>query len=734
MNNTINFITDNNINIEIYLTTDNYLRVKCAVANENYCQNQFKIHKEPKDINIIDGRKFVVGSFTVIKESEGYTLLDKKSVPIYTSKIEVILDKNGTFVPIETKWDRVGLVQELCEIRTYHGKYKFLGMGEACDTLLLNNSQFKLYHVADLGNQEKMYIPFYFTNAGYAVYYNANGNDEFKFLDNTSTATVQYNTKQLYFDCYMYTENTPKKVVGRFYEFSNACSILPKWTFGYIQSKFGYQTEQEIYDLLEQIDKYKMPVSAIVIDLHWYKRMGDLDWNMDKFPHHKELCAELKKRDIKLLTISQPYFTNNCKNYQEFNENGIFAMRTKEVTKPITMVWGDWWCRDDLFGSIINPIAPKADKLIGEKYIQLKEKGMDGFWLDLGEPENVPPQTFFNNYSEEEFHLHFAHQWIKIIHDSVSRAYPNERMFILSRCGYTGTAGYNVAIWSGDSSSTFTNLKKQILLGINSGITGYSYWGSDAGGFLSQLKLPDEEVYIRWMQFACFTPMFRTHGKKTPREPWCYGGSTTDICLDLVNLRFNLLPYIYSSAYITYKNGTPIMRGLYMENPNDDTSWNVCDEYYFGDNLLVAPVFNSIKQSKTRNVYLPYGLWYDFYSLQPVQGGNISVELSIDKIPVYIKEGSITVTEKELIVTQSTKDNNAECIWYIDDGETNEYLSGNYEEIKMRVIKNVLTIKNIKHPKNVNIKYVQTDGTILVKKDVLLNIGSTEIFLDNWRG
>ncbi len=729
MNNKLLFTTENGIDIEAYITEDEYVRIKCSIHGENIEENPFKIHKAPKNITITDSEKVAIGEFYIVKNQNGYTLLDKDENPIYMSEIEISYDKNGKFVAIENTWDRVGLVQQLFEKRTYFGKYKFMGMGEASDTLTLNNNDFTMYHFADLGNQAKLYIPFYFTNTGYAVYYNVNGNDTFSFTDTESDSIVIYKTNQLYFDCYMYCESTPKKLVSRFYDFSNSKSLMPKWTFGYIQSKFGYQTEQEIYDLLEQIDKHNIKVSAIVIDLHWYKRMGDLDWNRENFPHYEEMCAELKKRGIKLLTISQPFFTNASKNYKELDENDVFAKRTKEVTKPQTAVWGDWWCRDDLYGSIINPISPNAEKILGEKYVEMKTKGIDGFWLDLGEPENVPPQVFFNTYSEEEFHLHFANEWIKIIHSAITKAYPDYRMFVLSRAGYTGTAGYNVSIWSGDSSATFTNLKKQVLLGINSGVTGYSYWGSDAGGFLSQLKLPNEEVYTRWMQFACFTPMFRTHGKKTAREPWCFEGKTTDICLDLVHLRNNLLPYIYSNSYKTYKDGLPLMRALYLEHPEDEKCWSINDEYYFGDNLLVAPVFTSLEESKTKQVYLPNGLWYDFYTLKPVNGGDVTVELTMDNIPVYIKEGSVTVTENEIIVTQSSTNNNEECIWYIDDGETNNYLKGEYEEISMKLTDNSLVVKNVKTPKTVNIKFVTTDGTITQLNNVNLNEGETVIEL-----
>lgn len=723
------FITDGGVEIQFFNTEDNYLRVICSVVAEKHKEMPYKIIKAPfGEIEYIDD-KVKVGNFFVKQEAEGYILYDSNQNPIYRSVVEIVMDISGKFVAIETPYDRVGSVQELWETRTYFDKYKFMGMGEAAYTLLLNNNSYTLCHYADLGNQAYVYIPFYFTNEGHGFYYNANTNDVFDFKDTDEGETVTYKTKELYFDYYAYKEDTPKETVSRFYDFSASRSLMPKWTYGYFQSKFGYKTEEEVYELIEKIDEYKLPVSAIVIDLHWYKRMGDLDWNREAFPHYEQMHEDLKKRGIKLITISQPYFTCNSKNFKEFEENGLFVIRNKEVTEIQTLVWGDWWCGNDLYGSIINPIAPKAQEILGKKYVELMQKGIDGFWLDLGEPENVPLQAFYGEYQNETFSLYFGREWIKIVHKAVSEAYPNYRPFILARCGFTGAPGYQTAIWSGDCSSNFINFRRQILLAINSGITGFSNWGSDSGGFLSQFKLPDEELYIRWNQFSCFSPMFRTHGKKTPREPWAFSEKTSKIAMDLIWLRKKLLPYIYSAAYETYRKGIPMMRGLYLEHPEDEHSYTINDEYYFGDNMLVAPVLESAKVSPVKEVYLPEGLWYDFKTLKPFKSGTYSVELELDYMPVYLKAGSVIPLENEIIVTQSENAVNDVCVWYDDDGETNDYLKGDYEEISLQLADNKLLVNNVKNEKSVQVKYAKLDGTTITK-DVVLNPGNNTIELD----
>lgn len=726
--NIINFQTKTGIDITMYLTEDNFVRVKYGVIGEKYTEMPFKIHKPVKNAEITDADIFAIGDFIVKKDDTGYWLFNADNEVIYRAEIEIEYDKNGAFVAIESEWDRVGLVQNLKETRTYFNGEAFYGMGEASDSLTLNNRTFKLYHMADLGNQELMYIPFCFTDTGCATYYNSNGNDTIEFADKSEALRkTEYKTAQLYLDYYIYQDSNPKSLISRFYTFSDSKSMLPKWVFGYIQSKFGYENEAEIYQIIEQAEKYNMPLSAIVIDYHWYDKMGDLDWSEKRFPNHKKMYETLKEKNIKLLTITQPYFTKDCKNYEEFDKEGIFAKRIKEIPKPITMVWGDWWCKESLYGAIINPIAESAKKLLGEKYVKLKSKGLDGFWLDLGEPENVPPQAYFNQYPEQDFHLYFANEWIKLIYEAVSECYPNERLFFLSRCGYTGTAKYNVSVWSGDSSSTFKNLEKQISIGVNSGLSGYSYWGSDAGGFLSQLKLPDEELYIRWLQFACFTPVFRTHGKKTPREPWCYGGRTTDIILELINFRYKMLPYIYSASYQTFKYGVPIMRPMFLENPGDKKSWAIQNQFYFGDFLLVAPIYEKIEENEEKQVYLPQGKWYDLFTLKPAQSGDISVKSVIDKIPVFVKEGAIVVFEDEILAVESEKPSHT--VWYIDDGESNDYLKGDYEAVNINLASNSLSFTDVKEEKTVNIKYLQSDGTVKYFENIVINKGNTDVAL-----
>lgn len=732
MSNIWEFTTTGGIEIQFYETEDKYLRVKCvvvdAVLDKDYRENPFKIHKPPFGEVKEQGDKIKIGAFFVKPEDEGYILYDKDETPIYRSELKIVMDPSGKFVALETPYDRVGMVQELWETRTYFDKYFFMGMGEAAYTLLLNNQSYRIRPFADLGNQAKVYIPFYCTNKGHGFYYNANTFDEFQFQDTDDGEVVTYKTKELYFDYYTFREKNPKEAVARFYEFSNSNSLMPKWTYGYMQSKFAYETEEQVYEIIEKIDEYHLPVSAVVIDLYWYRVMGDLDWDRAKFPHYEKLYEDLHKRGIKLVTITQPFYTSNCKNFKEFDENKLFVVR-KDCTPPRTIVWTDWWNGDAPYGSCINPIAPKAQEIIGQKYSELRNKCIDGFWLDLGEPENVPFQAHYDIYSNDIFCLYFGHEWIKLIRRALAKTDPDYRPFILARCGFTGTPGLSAAIWSGDSSSNFVNFRRQIYLGLNSGVTGFSNWGSDSGGFLSQLRLPNEEVYVRWMQFSCFSPMFRTHGKQTPREPWAFSEEVSKIAIDLVFLRQKMMPYIYSAAYETYRKGYPIMRGLYMEHPEDERSYSVAYEYYFGGSMLVAPVVYSSEENPVQEVYLPEGIWYDFKTLQPVQSGVHQIEPALDYIPVYLKAGSVIPLEGELIVTESEKKINDPCVWYNDDGETNNYLKGDYEEISLQLADGKLHAENVKEEKSLTVKYVKKDGSVITK-NIVLKIGSNTIDLD----
>ena len=686
---------NDDFDIMLSASENNLLHVRVTSKGESVKALFFRVEKKVSPtVPVKIAGKFKIGDF-VVEETENGFILHKNNKKLYSSSFTKAAGK-------------------LIEEKKCYDNELFFGMGEASDQFTLNRRMLTIYQEAEYGNQARLYIPFFFTNGGDAYYYNAGGRDTVKFRKKNESS-VSFTTNKGLIDYYYYYEPNPKKLVSTFYEFSNSRSMLPKWAFGYIQSKFGYESEKEVFEVVNKFKKYQIPISAIVLDLQWFKHMGDLDYNGDNWPDPEKMDKFLEDNGIKLLTISEPFYTIDSRNYKEFEKNGLFAKQKDGKT----FTWKDWWCFDSKDGAIVNPIAPKAGELVGSKYTAMLRRGIDAFWTDLGEPENVPADAYFNEYTEEEFHNFYNLEWTKLIYNAVKKAFPDKRLLILSRSGFTGSAGYGVSIWSGDSSSSFDGLAKQPVLGINSGLTGFSYWGSDVGGFESHKELPDEELFIRWMQFGAFSPVFRAHGAMSAREPWIHGEKALDIIRYFIRLRYKLLPYIYSTAYRTYKEGIPMMRPLFFEHWEDKNlnAAEFADQYYFGDFLLVAPVLEAAALEPEISVYLPNDTsWYDFYSFEKIPSGMKTFNTDIKKIPVYIKEGAILpmdIDGNPVILLMPGKERSA-FTWYDDDGVSNRYQKGDFEAIDITLDDRQVVFSGVKKKKEVTLKIPK--GTITLSK------------------
>jgi alpha-glucosidase len=685
-----------NLTVTIGAAGKNLLNIKVSINGNKNKPPYFKIKKPLSPIPPLEkDNRFIIGHFQVEKTENGFNLY-KNNRKLFASSFSI---KGETLIE-----------EKKCLDKEY-----FYGMGEASDQLISSRKMYRIYQEAQYGNQALLYTPFFFTNAGDAFYYNANGRDIVKFRKKKESA-VSYTTTYGIIDYYYYYEPDLKALVSTFYTFSNSKSLLPKWAYGYIQSKYGYKSEKEVYEIIEKFKQYDIPISAIVLDLQWFKKMGDLDYDPENWPSPEKMDQYLEKNGIKLLTISEPFYTNDSKNYKPFEKAGLFAKDQEGQTKT----WKDWWCFGADYGAIVNPIADKAPGLLGSKYVDMMKRGIDAFWTDLGEPESVPMAAYFNDMTELEFHNFYNYEWSKLIYNAIKREFPDKRLFILSRSGWTGSAQFGVSIWSGDVMSSFEALARQPMIGLNSGMAGFSYWGSDVGGFESRKEIPDEELFIRWMQFGAFSPVFRPHGSQSSREPWIHGEKAMNNIKYYIKLRYQLLPYIYSTAYQTYRDGLPMMRPLFFYHPKDNHMQvtETGTQYYFGDSLMVAPIVEAASMEPEVSVYLPKGEWYDFYTHEKVSPGAKTFKSDINRIPVYIKGGAIIPMDEKgkssllLIPTEKV----SSFTWYDDDGVTDHFKKGDFEAIKITLNKKQVTFTGVKNPKEVTLKILSPDGKINEKK------------------
>jgi oligosaccharide 4-alpha-D-glucosyltransferase len=556
----------------------------------------------------------------------------------------------------------------------------FYGMGQSVKSLALGEQLLRLYNRPAFGDQTYLYVPYFFGSAGDAFLFQAAGNDAFVFR-NAREVTPASEGGRL--DLYYWYDADPASLTARFYTLTVSRTLLPRWAYGYIQSKYGYRTDAEVRTIVGGFGQFGIPLSAVVLDLYWFGRMGDLDWNRQAFPDPAGLDAWLEKYNVKLMTITEPFFTLDSKLYKDFAAAGLFATGSDGAPE----VWNDWWTFGGTGGSIVNPVARGVDKLLGDRYAELARTGVDGFWTDLGEPEKVPATARFGPWSEVEFHQAYNKEWSRIVHDAWAKAMPEKRPFILSRSGYLGSTGYGVSIWSGDVPATWDGLKAQVPLGLQAGLSGFPFWGSDAGGFITsggELLPPDPELYFRWLQFASLTPVFRAHGMG-PREPWIYGEEWLSRTRSAIGLRAVLLPYVYSTAYQVWSEGLPMMRPLFFFDPADSRLTKEDTSFLFGNWLLVSPVTKPVAAASTKKIYLPRGAWYGLGTMERFEGGReIDFPVTLDTFPVFAREGAIIPAyennnEEYLLIPGPAP---TSYTVFSDDGTSEAYRTGAGEKLR----------------------------------------------------
>ncbi len=619
---------------------------------------EFELKREPASTDFekqADGTYSWNGYEVRVLEG-GYTLSFNKK-PLYTSTFNE--DKNL-----------------LREIRNWISAREFYGFGEASRFVSLRNQSFTIYNESKYGDHAYVFIPFYVTDESTAVYYNANGRDKIYFQDDADAQV--YRSEYFRIENFVRQDTSAKESVQKFYAETETACLLPRWAYGYIQSKYGYESSEEVVDLVKEFKKYDIPLSAVVLDLYWFGKMGDISWTAERFADYKAMDSFMEENGVKLITITEPFFTDQCVNFKELKSAGLLCKDTKGKIK----LWHDWWCLDDKLSGIFNPLGKKAAAFMGKKYSQMLESGIEGFWTDLGEPEHVPADLMYGKYAEQDFHNYYNVYWSKALFEGVHAIAPDRRLFIMSRSAGTGSGKYNVSVWSGDVSVSWPALGSQVAYGVNAGLCGLPYWGSDVGGFVQ--KESPAELYVRWQQFGAFTPVYRAHGTG-PREPFAYPQKEREIVADLIRTREQLLPYVYSTARQTM-SGVPMMRAMFYEDAATPREF-MQNQFMFGDAFLVAPIYREAAAEKERTLYLPAGNWYDFYTNQKVEAGNgkaITVKAVLEHIPVYVKEGSIVPLKKDgadFLYVYAADGVNASFTLYNDDGETERYKSGDFGEL-----------------------------------------------------
>ena len=575
---------------------------------------------------------------------------DDKTITLSTSKLKVVVERESGAMHYEdaagkqltTEAYRSLRPVEVNGERTFHAESFFAIYGSHEGLYGLGQHQAGVWNyrgeTVDLSQENtEIAIPLLVSTNGYGIFWN---NSSRSRVNNRFVHSLFLSAEVADgIDYYFIYGPEADQIIGRYRELTGEVPLFGRWAYGFWQCKNKYQSQAEIEGVAAKYRALHIPVDNIVQDWFWWVTMGEMKWN-PKYPDPQGMINKLHDENFHLMVSVWPFFRPGTSIYDQFDKNGWFIAKT--------LVGGF----HPLGQALYDPTNPQARAEYWKNIdTSLFAKGVDAWWLDTDEPETEGRED--NILVDHKMHIGSGARYANIyplwhsegVSQGQQQASDKKRVFILSRSAYAGSQRLGVTAWSGDVLSDWETYKRQIPAGLNFAISGMPYWTTDIGGFISGGNLQDpkfRELFIRWFQFGTFSPIFRVHGTRYPdeNELWSYGPDAQKILVDYDNLRYRLLPYIYSEAWQVTSNHGTLMRPLVMDWRDDVQAQDIGDEYLFGPAILVAPV--TTQGATSRKVYLPKSAWYDFWTGAKVEGGRyIDAEAPLEKLPLYIRAGSI---------------------------------------------------------------------------------------------
>ncbi len=492
-------------------------------------------------------------------------------------------------------------------------------------------------------------VPFVLSSNGYGLLWNNPAIGTVTFGKNITEWTAK-STKQM--DYWITAGDTPAEIEEAYADATGKVPMMPEYGMGFWQCKLRYQTQDEILEVAREYKKRGLPIDVIVADFFHWPHQGDWKFDSDYWPDPAGMVKELKEMGIELMVSIWPTVDAESENYEEMEELGYLTR--SEFGKRIGQL-GD--------ACIIDVTHPEGRSYVWNKIKEnYYEKGIKIFWLDEAEPEltGYEYQHYrFYRGADMEIGNVYPKEYARMAYEGME-AEGQKNIVNLLRCAWAGSQKYGTLVWSGDIDSSFRSLRNQLSAGLNMGIAGLPWWTTDIGGFHGGNIYDSKfhEILIRWFEFGTFCPVMRLHGFREPfKEPlgttgggkhisgaenevWSYGDEVYEICKKYMNLREKMRPYVRKLMKAAHEKGTPIMRPLFYDFPEDKIAWEIEDEYMFGPDLLVAPILYA--DARERKVYLPDGMWRNICNGEMYQGKQrITVAAPIDQIPVFVKNGTL---------------------------------------------------------------------------------------------
>ena len=728
----------NSVNVELEFYNPSTIRVIKSPVDWKYTKESLSVVEKPQMINPSIRQK---GDVVTLKSSNIGVSINIKSglINFFDNKNKSLLKEKR--LPQFTDFNDAGvktfMVNQSFILDTDEAIY---GLGQLQNGKMIQRNLTK--HLIQ-GNVENV-VTFFQSHKGYGVYW-----------DNYSPTTFKDNEQETSFtsevgDCvdyyFMYGGNADG-VIAQMRSLTGQVPMFPLWTYGFWQSKERYKSQDETVGVVRKYRELGVPIDGIIQDWQYWGNnylWNAMDFQNPEFNEPKKMIDEIHAMNAHIIISVWSSFGPQTKPYRELDKNGMLFNFS---TWPQSGL--ESWPPNMEYPSgvrVYDAYNPKARDIYW-KYLNegIFKLGMDGWWMDSTEPdhldwkpEDMDTQTYLGSFRK----VRNAYPLMSVggVYDHQRSVTSDKRVFILTRSGFAGQQRYGANVWSGDVSSSWESLRNQVPAGLNFSICGLPHWNSDIGGFFAghynkewndgtATKNPMfQELYVRWLQFGAFNTMMRSHGTDTPREIYFFGEKGEpiyDAINKTINLRYSLLPYIYSTSWQVTNNQSTFMRALVMDFSHDKKALDISNQYMFGKFILVAPIVYAqytpetlvklneeegwdrdskkqdiianidFTQTKSTKIYLPKGtIWYDFWTNERYNGGKeIVCKTSIDMIPLYVKAGSIIpIGPKVQYATEKKWDNLTLKIYtgahgsftlYEDEGDNYNYEKGDYTEIPM---------------------------------------------------
>ena len=557
---------------------------------------------------------------------------------------------------------------------------KLLGGGERVLGMDRRGHRMPLYNRAHYGyetqsNQMNFSLPAVFSSNKYILLFD-NSAKGWMDLGKSEQGIMQFEAVSGRMSYLVFAGETYPKLIRNYVEVTGKQPMPPRWALGNYASRFGYRSEQEVRDTVNKFIELDFPLDALILDLYWFGKdikghMGNLEWDKEAFPTPTRMISDIKEQGVNTILITEPFVLTTSKKWSDAQKNEALAKNDEGSPKRFDFYFGNT--------GLVDVFNEKGQNWFNDIYKTLHQQGVMGWWGDLGEPEVHPSDTLHtleggNTVNADAIHNVYGHQWAKMVYENQLALAPNERPFILMRSGFSGSQRYGMIPWTGDVSRTWGGLKPQVELSLQMGVLGMGYTHSDLGGFAGGEEF-DKEMYIRWLQYGVFQPIFRPHAQDNiAPEVVFHDKETQDILRKFIKLRYNLLPYNYTLAYQNSTTGMPLMRPLFFENGLEEelshSLMNNASSYLWGDAFLVTPVVDA--GVKSVSVPLPKGVWFDYFNGDRHQGNQtVDIKTHLETLPVLVRAGSFIPMVDDI---QSTKDYNSNALslhYYADESVKN---------------------------------------------------------------